>query len=353
MPSTVRIAPYYISEQLEFIPSDPYDPTNEELDLSWLVTETDAEGDHRGMTLELRKSDAPWRALRVELAAQLEESALKRVLPPTSNLAEDTMLVVSVRCPSTKLRRAVLLKCVGQGKWSGQITVHRREVRSTVRLEPRLVRRTALPGADEPLGNVARDRGALIAEGPAVILAIDETARRVPGAIKMGWEDFRVSSHLWRKAHSTNLFFLEIDDEPLLWLNSVYSQLRAVLYSKADSGTDAVLRRMSNALLAQSVWLKLFTVALNALSLDEETDEVDPPEGWRAIVLTNFLRRIYPGVGKDEQLRRVMAARGPDQIGTLMSQAGSVVQEIVGSHSLVAKAIRAAESIRDETGEGL
>ncbi len=348
MPSTVRVAPYAVSEALELIPSDPYDPTDEELDLSWLVTETEGEGDHRGITLELRKTTVPWRALRVELTAQLSEAELKAILPSTSNLTEDAILVVSVRCPSTKLRRAVVLKPVGAGKWVGEVTVYRREVRSAVRLEPRLVRRTALPAVDTSAEEVARDRGALLAEGRPVILAVDESARRVPGAIRMGWEDFRASDHPWRKAHHSNLFFLEVDDEPLLWLNSIYSQLKAVLYSKTDRGTDAVMRKMANALLAQSVWLKLFSVALNSLTVDEETGEVDPPEGWRAVVLTTFLRRIFPGVGKDEQIRRLMSMRGPDQIGTLMSLAGSVVQEIIGTHVLVTKAIRAAEHIRGE-----
>jgi hypothetical protein len=348
MPSTVRVAPYEISDALQLIPSDPYDPNDEELDLNWLVTEADGEGDHRAITLELRKTTVPWRALRVELTTQLPEAELKAILPPTSNLAEDTILVVSVRCPSTKLRRAVILKAAGAGKWVGEITVHRREVRSTVRLEPRLVRRTALPAADASIGDVARERGALLAEGRPVILAVDEGARRVPGAIRMGWEDFRASNHPWRKAHASNLFFLEVDDEPLLWLNSIYSQFKAVLYSKTDTGTDAVMRKMANALLAQSVWLKLFSVALNGLTFDEETEEVDSPEGWRAVVLTTFLRRIFPGVGKEEQIRRVMSMRGPDQIGTLMSLAGSVVQEIVGTHALVTKAIRAAERIRDQ-----
>src|SRR6266550_322988 len=133
MPSTVRVAPYAVSEALELIPSDPYDPTDEELDLTWLVTETEGEGDHRGITLELRKTSVPWRALRVELTSQLAEADLKEILPPTSNLAEDAILVVSVRCPSTKLRRAVVLKAVGPGKWGGEVIVYRGEVRSTER----------------------------------------------------------------------------------------------------------------------------------------------------------------------------------------------------------------------------
>ena len=351
MPSVVRVAPYEIAEDLQLIPSDPYDPTNERLDLGWLVTESDGQGDHRGTTLELRKSEVLWRALRIELKAQLPEDTLRRLLPDTSNPADDTILVVSVRCPSTKLRRAVVLPYTGPGKWAGEVTVYRREARSAVRLEPRLVRRTALPGIDESQASVARERGALIAEGPPVILAIDETARPVPGAIKMGWEDFSASDHPWRKAHASNLFFLEVDDEPVLWLNSMYPQLKAVLYSKVESGSDAVLRRMVNVMLAQSIWLQLFAVSLNVLSVDDESGEVESPDGWRAIVLSTFLRKIFPGIGQDEQLRRAMNMRVPDQIGTLMSEVGSVVQEVVGSHVQLTKAFRAAERTRDDAGD--
>src|SRR5437868_6733003 len=145
MPVTKRLYPYSISGQLDLRPEDPFDPTQEEdVDLSWLVR-SDASDDEL-LTLDLSAGNLNWNALSVRLHARLPSAEAERVLPPGSQMVDDTSLVVSINSTATKLRRIIVLPYQDEGHWSGDVTIHREEVRGTVKLIPRLVRRTDFPG---------------------------------------------------------------------------------------------------------------------------------------------------------------------------------------------------------------
>jgi hypothetical protein len=112
-------------------------------------------------------------------------------------------------------------------------------------------------------------------------------------------------------------------------------------------GTDAAVRH-ANALLAQTAWVQLCPLRSEARDDSLETVEA-PPEGWKKGVIARFLPRLYPDTPEGDRLARaVEELRSPDQIGSLMSIAGTGAQEVMASYRLVESAIRAAERVKGE-----
>ena len=62
---------------------------------------------------------------------------------------DNTVLLVSVQCAATMLRQVVVLGFTADGRWRGDITVRKDDVRGTVRFRCRLVRRTEIPDTTE------------------------------------------------------------------------------------------------------------------------------------------------------------------------------------------------------------
>lgn len=347
MPTTVFLYPHAVSRFLDLRLLDPYDPSQEDLDLSrWFVRAEEKDG--MQLTIDLSREDIPpWRALRVGVEANLPASELVAILPPTSNPKDDTLLVVSVQCAATKFRQVIALAPQGEGRWKGGLLLQRADVRDAVRLRPRLVRRTKIPAPGDGSGvRFAHHRGAVIAEGRDLAIVIDESRKPLGGTLKMQWEDFRQGTNPWRKDHPADVFHLEpYGSEPILWLNSRYEKLRAALYSRTTYGADAAVRHLGNALLAQTVWTQLFIASLCGATKDEALGSVElPTETWKRGVLAKFLPRLYPELPEGDRLERALDdLRTPEQSGTLMSLLGTAAQEILPTYRLVEKAIVAAE----------
>jgi hypothetical protein len=354
MPTTWILYPHQVSRLLELRLLDPYDPTQEDLDFTrWFGRLEERDG--MQLTIDLSRDDVPqWRVLRVTVEATLPAGEFLTVLPESSNAKEDAVLVLSVQCAATKLRQAVALAPVTEGRWRGDIVLRRGDVRDTLRLRPRLVRRTEIPasgGADG--GPIARHRGAVLAEGRDLSLVLDESRKPIGGAIRMQWEDFRQSTNAWRRDHAADLYHLEpYGTEPILWLNSRYEKLRAALYSRATSGADAAVRHLANALLAQTVWVQLIVAAVGSALKDETLESVEPPpDSWKRGVIAKVLPRVFPETADVDRLERALdELRSSDQVGTFMSVVGTAAQEVMASYRLVEAAIRAAERSKGDEG---
>lgn len=343
MPLSVKLEPYELSHELELQVSDPYDPTQEDLDLEWLVTTEDEENFFQ--TLNLKEGPDPWKQLRLQLTATLPEKALEEILPSTSDVVTDTILVVSIRCPSTKLRRVSVLELDDKGRWSGETTIDRVDVRNVVELHPVLARKTDLPRQGAEIANKAVARGATIAQGRAVRIVADESRSPVRGALEVYWEDFRVSDHPWRKEHSSDLYYLDLSsDDPTLYLNERYASFKAALHATAPHGVDAVIRHLGNGLIAQAVWLQLYLQAAGSIELDEELETVSCPMDWRYAAVEKLGSGLFPEFPDDDRFRELAKGlRSPDQIGALLTRAGTIVQETIRTYRLTENAVRAGE----------
>lgn len=342
MPATKILYPYETSYDLQLRPYDPFDPTQEDVSFGWL---------ERGEDGELQKLDLTgreeWRQLRLQLDADLPRAEMEAILAESSDWREDTALLVSLRCAATKFRKVLELTPGERFTWSGDVTIRRGDVRSSVELHPLLVRATGIPSSEpvEPDSKATLAR-AVIATGRALRLTVDPIDRSIRGALDIKWDDFPNSDDTWRREHPRDLFFLDPHgDEPRLWLNSSYYELEAILEGKGRKGPDAALRHITNVAIAQTVWAQLFLTAAGSVVDSPDSDEPLAAQGWRKDVLSKFLPRMFPNAQTDEDRHRDLSEMfsAPDQMATLMSLLGTAVQEVVDTGALFEDAIKAVE----------
>lgn len=354
MAKPLRLAPYPVSEKLELRLSDWDDPTRSE---PLEVVEVDAPdrgafGEFLQRTYNVVETDPEWSTLAFKLKASLPEGELSRVLPKTSDPAEDLTLLVSMACKKAKYRHGVTLEWMGEGKWVGDVSLRKRDVRGTVRLRPMLVRSTALPspkaGGDAP-GSPVKP-GMMVAMGDPISLYVDEPQNLFETPIEVKWDKFATSDNTWRENHESDVFHLEPHGTlPTLTMNEGIDGLRRLLDSEGNDGPDAALRDITAVMVAQSVWLQLAVAAFGAVDFDEETGEAQlPMEAWQRDVVKTLLPRMYPRQDEGERLAHLGGdLNDRDGIKTVMERAGSAVQDLLRTYRYVEAALRARESLRE------
>lgn len=354
MAKPVRLAPYSISERLELRLSGFDDPTSSEpLEFEEGPPEDrGAFGDFVQRTYDAIDTKREWKALSFNLHASLPEDELSRVLPSTSDPADDAALLVSVTCKSTKFRHGVRLDWNGDGSWHGDATIRRSDVEGGVRLRPLLVRATAVPARenDDERGGT-QEPGMVIGMGDPVSLHVDEHRSIIDTPIDVKWDRFSRSANDWRRDHDSDVYHLVPQgDVPTLWVNEDIGGLRALLGSETDEGPEAALRDTTAVMIAQSVWIQLAVAAFAAVDFDASTGEAELPSGgWQRDVVTTLLPRMYPGNDEDEQLRLLASDfDDPDGVQTLMARAGTAVQDLVRTYRYVEFALRAHETLQEE-----
>ncbi len=334
MPVSMRLYPHVVSGALNLrLAHVPFDPENEELDFTFIIR--DDESDEDVQTLDLSNSELDWKSLKIELEGALPLGELTKVLPPPSEPISDCRFLVSISCAETRLRKVSELE-FADGLWMGSVQIRRDEGRGSIKLVPRLVRKTDLPTKD--LGDVeyAVAHGMTIAEGRTLNLRIDPPKQGLNGILRILWEDFEKSEVGWLKSHSSDLFYLDQDDnQPTLYLNAAHAQLKAAMHSKAPSGATAVMRYVASALVAQSVWLQLFQNVVSLVEVGDDAGEDDVPlSGWKRAVLKTLFSLSFPSLPEATQLERVIAlkeAGGRSLSEVLMSAAQSAARS---SHQL-------------------
>jgi hypothetical protein len=355
MSRAIQLFPYEVSTALELRLSDFDDPlAGRPVDVRALGASGNDDEDEPSTRVDgydAFSSGDTWRKLTFRMTARLPIDELDRILPSTSSLETDTVMVVLMTCQATKFRHGVRLKRNKDGSWSGLAGIQRDDVKGTVSLRAQLLRSTGIPSSEElPFATKA---GAVIAVGDTMTMYVDLEpggAGLLHSTVPISWEDFTNSDHVWRREHPDDVFHLEpFGHEPHLYLNSRYTQLREIMDSDAKRGPEAVLRDMSAAMIAQPVLLQLATVAIAALEIDEDSGSVDVPSGWRGTVIGSVLPLLYPEVVSEEE-RTVRAAREireSDGAASMLSRLGSVVQEMIASYKTVESAVRTFESTRD------
>lgn len=343
---TRTIYPYNVaSNAIELRLLDPEDPTNPDLDLEWVSSQVAADEPPR---LDL-KAHADWRRLAFRVEARLDAKHLEHVLPPRADYRQDTSMLVSVRCPRTKVRYPIELDADAseECRWFGDLEFDRRDVASRLEFHPLLHRRTQIPASAEVPAGVTRRRGALLSFGRPTSATIDETERRPEGWVKIRWEDFRASKNHWRRGNSETLYFLEVDpEEPVLWLNERYKQIRALLFEQNPLGPTGAMHHMFVASIAETVWTQLFNAALGSVERPVGGGELALPGGWRGDLLRTYLPRLFPDIDdNDEALGRAVAmSESGDELGALVGLVTTVTQTLVRSERLFRDAIRCVET---------
>jgi hypothetical protein len=352
MSKVVELFPYAFSTQLTSRLTDFDDPVNgssvEVLELGQDEVENGEIGPENSFAYDA--SNSSWQKLTFRIDVQLPEAERSRILPDTSDLERDTALIVLMTCRATRVRHGVRLKPMKNYKWSGHVTIQRQDLQGLVTFSPQLVRTTGIPSGDElPFATQA---GTLIATGAPLTLYVDPSpVGGIHSTVVIRWEDFPSSENPWRREHPDDVFHLEpFSNEPRLYLNSRYAQLREIMESDAKRGFEAVLRDMNAVMIAQPVLMQLAMASIASLELDDDSDSVTTPSGWRADILASVLPRLYPEAASDEdRIRRAAAEiQEADSASSQAGRLGSVVQDMLASYKTVEGAIRVYETSRDQ-----
>lgn len=360
MPKQEIIYPYEITNAVSLAALGTYDPTNLDLKLEWAPERVDDDGvrvlDLRGVGPTGDDAMAGWRELKFEVQVDVRPAELNKVLPPQSDYRESTALLLSVRCPSTRIRIPVVLEpdkkvaC----RWTGEVHLRRHDVRSRVEVQGFLVRSTMIPSTAPLGGNYARFKGATIGVGAPLVVQVDQSILRGKSPFKIRWVDFRVENE-WLKANHSTLFFLKIEgDYPELLLNSAHREFRAILEADPKQGINAALQKLLNLGIAEVAWGQVFYAAVASITVDETTGEIEIPEGWRGEVLSVFLPRMFPETeDQSTRLRDVARMRSSqDEVGVMIGLATTVAQKLVDAQKLFAAAQKAAQKEVEEVNNG-
>lgn len=359
MPRRDVIYPFEVTTGIDLVPSGTFDPTNRELQLEW-AERVDNEGarvlDLRGIGPSADDALAGWRELTFEVQAYIRPTELSKVFPSGTDYRESSAVLLSVRCPSTRMRLPVLLEpdTKTPGRWNGEVHLRRHEVRSRIEIQGFLVRTTSIPASVPLTGNYARFQGATVGVGAALTVQVDQSAARGKSPFRIRWVDFRAGND-WLKANHSTLFYLSIEGEiPELLLNSAHREFRAILEADPRQGINAALQKLLNMGIAQTAWLQLFHAAAASITIDETTEDAEVPEGWRSDVLNVFLPRMFPEI--DDQPTRVKdVARmrtSLDEVGVMIGLATTVAQKLVDAQKLFSAAQKAAQKEVEEVTDG-
>lgn len=273
--------------------------------------------DHERHLVELEEPE--WRQLALDGVIELTPAAVQEAFPVEERAQPPGRLIVVVRCPPTRLRRA---QTVAEGPLAAaaypfRLKLPHDELHGALELIPFLVRSSARA----PAPGYATTGGARVASGRSWEVRV--TPLREPSGKFLDVRYQRFSDDAVLRPIAATLYSLEHEQEsPTLWINSDHEQIVAVLSDRGTRGPRARLRELVFDYIAQSVWTQLFLRA--ALHL-EELGEV--PYGWE----DSTLRELLPGVYPDRRTHparvealRVQVQRG--ELSAVLSRLDTVLQ---------------------------
>jgi hypothetical protein len=183
--------------------------------------------------------------------------------------ADELSLVVTVRGPKTRLRRAVLLERIGDAAYEGELQLNRADVWGSVELTP-----FALDAS-----------GLRIASARPWEVRVDRLREAAGGFLEIRYESF---SNIGppQFPNPKNMYQLDAQSEkPLLWLNHDHQEIQGVLSALGNTGWRARAREVLFDHIEQVVTLELF---FRVADLCRDSD--DPPYDWQS----NFIERLLP-----------------------------------------------------------
>jgi hypothetical protein len=351
----VRLYPYAVSDQLSIVLSDFDDPENQRsIEVREIQRDVSSEGNGDNPTGYDVSASQEWSKLAFRITATITQDELRRLAPDSRDTLRDLDAVVTLTCQPTKFRNALRLQRASDGHWRGVATVQRQDLKGILLVKAHLIRATRLSRAGAT--NYATEEGAIVAIAPVVALHLDIGPKSGSDSIPIVWEDFANSLDPWRRGHAADVFYLDpYGLEPVLHLNSRYSELRDLLDSKSRKGPEAALRDMTACMIGQTAWSQLIHASLAAISWDESSNAGSAPmEGWRGVVLKTCLPRMYPDEPDLEHAlnRAGLDLSDPDGKAAIAAKVGSVAQAMVSSFKAVELTVRAFESSRDREEVG-
>jgi hypothetical protein len=227
-----------------------------------------------------------WRTARLHVRVTAPESELAS--GPWRSIA--CFAVLSER--RTRTQTSVELRMQRPGEWSGDVDLQRDHHLGRAQLTGQLV------------ATVDDVRGRTIAtvNGPWVVDLEARTPTR-RNAVPTRWLDFGDERNQHLNAFKDDPWIVEaVGDSPVLYLNSGFEGLRAILESTRVA--DRPARDALAAQIATNVWTVLFNAA--GYQADVTGDQAEWPDGWAEGVLRKMLPDVFPDHSPNEALQELV-----------------------------------------------
>jgi len=293
-----------------------------------------------------------WLDAQASIRVFVQHDAISALLPEGADLTTDTAMVISVFCEATKVRRRVFLTLDPDrvGEWYGQIDLQSSDLSDVVELRPLLARTRRLPeeAFDESGAPLATYRGAILGVGDSVRLRVDPPKER-HGSFRVRWELFSSSEHPWRKAHATEMFYIDTSDEtPEVVLNGSHDLLKQTLMKKRPRGLEASVKAAVIAYIAHTTWTSLFLASLAVCGGEDGDEHVSwPTDDVKTKVLKLLLPLMVPE--RTDELERLQHAvelwHDSSLFSSLLTRLHSAIQSLMRVDDFVVKTL---ESTTDE-----
>lgn len=244
--------------------------------------------------------DDDWKVAVLRWPVVVASEELLPVVPDDEAAEPPVNVVVLVRCPATRLRRAVMAE-----GGAVQITIAREDVRDAVHFTPLLMRTTT---RDQPTPGFASRAGVRLGQGRAWDLRVDPKTPKAGQFLDVRYRRFSDDALL--APLGDTLYHLEVDQpEPILWINADHERLVPVLDAKGSTGKQARMREVCFDLITHGVWVQLFVRAADDLT---HGGELTYP--WQDTALRELLPLVFPEerghTARLDTLQRVLAADG-------------------------------------------
>lgn len=292
-----------------------------------------------------------WDQLEISVGFQIESADLQHVLPNARRADRDAIGLVSVWCPSTKVRYGAGLEMEAPGRWSGQVRIARSDIAGVVHLRPLLVRAREA-GARPTAADFATEARAILGEGAPVELVFDRSAAAFHSDFAYHWVHFSKSENTWLKTRAADAFYCSLEETPAIYLNLDLPSLQPILNSKSLVSASAALRETYAAVIGQDTFTQLLVTSVLSIRQNDDQCVVDGPQ-WRTDFAKNLGGHLFPELTEDEQLRQLYEqVSDSGSVGTLIAQIGSIAQDLCRTGRRLSRAASAMRMTdNEEQGE--
>lgn len=289
--------------------------------------------------VDLHSIEGPWRRARLRAHVQLPADRLTDLI----DAQNEHEVVLTVHCPSTNLRHAVMMEPdPGRpGSFSAEVELERALLHARARIEA------------VAAGTVAGVEDRYLARSNAVDVQIAKL--RIPeitGDLDIAWRPFDQEHEglpaLPPGIHD-QLSHLELDrphgEGPRLWLNSSVYGLRRLLDERPGrSSVESAMRSAVFDGLATSAMVAMFNAAIAAaVALDDDDDEPWPGD-WKEALLRAMLPHMYPERDVEDALRHVLDnSRDPDGAVDVQERAHVAAARHLKTNANARRAVKALE----------
>lgn len=274
----------------------------------------------------------------------------------TRGIADDKMSVLlQLACNATDLRATERLK-VRDGKARGKISFKRDLVADRVTVTAIL--------CEEGADGIPR----ILKESRPWDLVITATSSRSPRPPRppgpkgllleifdVRWRSFEQEADL--KQYANELYFIDVGspDRPAIYLNEDIDSYAALLSDRpGSSAQEKAMRDLEFRRVSLAAWFAAVLHALEGVTIDEQTEDLSLPDGWRHDVLELILRRYRPNQSTEMTARSIARGRSDGEgYALLLGQLQNAINQMLDVTSVLRRHLsligqRDAEAGSDE-----